>query len=119
MSNTSDTPTEHGSTQEETWDSSTAAGNAGLTVAQGNQSLQPMASMASTASRRSLCELMQLHAEKGQDLKLSSEEEKSLSEELGLWVSHCLLRLDSSLFLWSLRVAGFRVAVVTGSSDDV
>ena len=37
--------------------------------------------------RRSLSDLLRLHAEKGKDLKLSEEDEQRLSEELGKWVS--------------------------------
>jgi hypothetical protein len=36
--------------------------------------------------RRSLSDLLRLHAEKGKDLKLSKEDEQRLSEELGKWV---------------------------------
>ena len=36
--------------------------------------------------RRSLSDLLRLHAEKGKDLKLSVEDEQRLSEELGKWV---------------------------------
>jgi len=38
-------------------------------------------------SRRSLSDLLRLHAEKGRDLKLSAEEEEVLSEELGHWIN--------------------------------
>ena len=36
--------------------------------------------------RRTLSDLLRLHAEKGKDLKLSAEDEQRLSEELGKWV---------------------------------
>lgn len=40
-----------------------------------------------TKGRRSLSDLLRLHAEKGKDLKLSEEDEQRLSEELGKWAS--------------------------------
>lgn len=39
------------------------------------------------SNRRSLTDLMRLYAERGEDLKLTAEEEKSLKEELGLWIN--------------------------------
>ncbi len=46
-------------------------------------------------NRRSLSDLMRLYGEQGKDLQLSAEEEKVLSEELGLWVSLFLLSIRS------------------------
>lgn len=40
-----------------------------------------------TKGRRSLSDLLKLHAENGKDLKLSEEDEQRLSEELGKWVN--------------------------------
>ncbi|KAF8589094.1 hypothetical protein K439DRAFT_1612992 [Ramaria rubella] len=40
-----------------------------------------------TKGRRSLSDLLRLHAEKGKDLKLSEEDEQRLSEELGKWIN--------------------------------
>ena len=39
-----------------------------------------------TKGRKSLSDLLRLHAEKGKDLQLSEEDEERLSEELGRWV---------------------------------
>ncbi|KAF8503017.1 hypothetical protein BU17DRAFT_58624 [Hysterangium stoloniferum] len=37
--------------------------------------------------RKSLSDLLRLHAEKGKDLQLSEEDEQRLSEELGRWIN--------------------------------
>ncbi|GJJ10512.1 hypothetical protein Clacol_004738 [Clathrus columnatus] len=40
-----------------------------------------------TKGRKSLSDLLRLHAEKGKDLHLSEEDELRLSEELGRWIN--------------------------------
>lgn len=40
-----------------------------------------------TRGRKSLTDLLRLHAENGKDLQLSEEDEQRLSEELGRWIN--------------------------------
>lgn len=47
-----------------------------------------------TKGRKSLSDLLRLHAEKGKDLHLSEEDELRLSEELGRWVCQSRSRLS-------------------------
>lgn len=50
-----------------------------------------------TKGRKSLSDLLRLHAEKGKDLHLSEEDELRLSEELGRWVRNELLICPSHI----------------------